>query len=375
MTTLSLQFLNAREGDAVWVRWARRQLIIDMGKGQTGRTIAQRLRALPEDQRHIDLLVVTHVDADHIGGVLSALVDGDPVPGLSFGDVWFNGWRHLQKTVADEGLEPLGPAQGEELTAWLQHQPWNVAFNGGAAIRSDLAPVDLGDGLQVRVLGPHAERLTALAPIWEAEVDNAIANGRITVVPTHLESLGAKQPPTIIDKYDLQLLAETPSKVDSKPANGSSIQLLLEFENRNILLTGDAFAADVRDGLRALQQIRIGNTDGKHEQVPVKLDLVKVPHHGSQQNVTRELVEEIDCPLWVFSTDGSTYKHPDAEAIARILHYGVASQPTLAFNVRSIYSSWWEGAHWRAELGYNVAYGTNADGLTVEFNDQNVSIS
>jgi beta-lactamase superfamily II metal-dependent hydrolase len=370
MSALTLQFLNAREGDAVWVRWAGRQLIVDMGKGQTGKRIAQRLRDLPEDQRHFELLVVTHVDGDHIGGVLSALVDAEPIPRLSFGDVWFNGWQHLQKAVADEGLEPLGPAQGEELSAWLQHQPWNITFGGAAVTRSDLAPINLGDGLQIRVLGPTSERLTALAPIWKTEVDNAIANGRLTVTPVGLESLGGSEPPTIVDAFDLQLLAEKTTRVDAKPANGSSIQLLLEYDDRRILLTGDAFAADVHHALRALQPAQPG-----HQPTPVTLDMVKVPHHGSRQNVTKELVETIDCPLWVFSTDGSTHKHPDAEAIARILHYGTAAHPTLAFNVRSTYSGWWDNEQWRTTLGYNVAYGSITNGLTVQFDDNGLSFS
>lgn len=373
MASLSLRFLNAREGDAVWVRWAGRQMIIDMGKGQTGRSIAQKLRALPEHQRHIDLLVVTHIDADHIGGVLSALVEGDPIPGLSIGDVWFNGRRHLQKAVMDKGFEPMGPAQGEVLTAWLTNQPWNIAFGGAAAVRTDLAPVDLGDGLRVRVLGPSADRLLELAPVWDAEVDNAITNGRLTAPPTHLESMGSAQPPVIIDKYDLQRLAEATTKVDAKPANGSSIQLLLEFENRSILLTGDAFAADVEAGLRALRQARAAGA-GEHQQRPVSLDLTKVPHHGSRQNVTKELVEAIDCPLWVISTDGSTHKHPDAEAIARILHYGQTARPTLAFNVRSTYSGWWEDEGWRALIGYDTTYGTDENGLTIGFNGHHISI-
>jgi hypothetical protein len=164
------------------------------------------------------------------------------------------------------------------------------------------------------------------------------------------------------------VLAEKTSRDDVKPANGSSIQLLLEFGDRHILLTGDAFAADVHHALRALQPAHAG-----HEPKPVRLDLVKVPHHGSQQNVSKELVETIDCPLWVFSTDGSTHKHPDAEAVARILHYGMAARPILAFNVRSTYSGWWEDKQWRNMLGYDVVYGRVTEGLTVHFDDESVS--
>ena len=61
---LEVQFLPAREGDAIWLRWtgddgAPHQAIIDMGKEETGRAFVERFRALPEDQRVPDLLGVT----------------------------------------------------------------------------------------------------------------------------------------------------------------------------------------------------------------------------------------------------------------------------------------------------------------------------
>lgn len=379
MPELTLQFLNARDGDAIWVRWAGRQLLIDMGRGQTAKRIRKALLDLPVEQRRFELLVITHVDADHIGGAISALVDGPTIPGLSFGDVWFNGWPHLQQAVADETrplpggnedeLEPLGVAQGEEFSIWLRGQRWNRAFGGSAVARtSDATPFDLGDGLHVRVLGPTRKRLAALAPDWESAVEAAITDSRLSAVPAGLEALGAKEPPVLDDEVDLQLLAETWSKVDDKAANGSSIQLLLEYGERRILLTGDAFGEDAAEAIRTLQSVPVGS-----ESVPVKLDLVKVPHHGSQRNVSEELVKVIDTPLWVFSTDGSRHGHPHSEAVARILQYGVATTPTLAFNVRSTYSGWWDNDRWRKMLGYEVVYGTEADGLTVRFDENGSS--
>jgi metal-dependent hydrolase (beta-lactamase superfamily II) len=94
---LELQFLNARQGDAIWIRWGTgKQIMIDMGTHATGVSIAKRFRDLPKERRQFDLLVVTHVDIDHIGGVLSCVVDrAETVPDLTFNDVWFNGWKQL----------------------------------------------------------------------------------------------------------------------------------------------------------------------------------------------------------------------------------------------------------------------------------------
>jgi beta-lactamase superfamily II metal-dependent hydrolase len=357
---LEVQFLNARQGDAIWIRWGTRQIMIDMGTRGTGRSIAQRLRDLPEDRRRFDLLVVTHVDVDHIGGVLSCVADpAQPVPGLTFNDVWFNGWKHLSGetlTAASPQLEAMGGAQGEVFSNWLHDQPWNEAFGRGPVVRSDPTPIDIGDRLSLTVLGPGQRRLEALKPAWEADVAAAIDRGDLDGVSPGLEPMGPSTPPVFEDRTDLMLLAEAPAPRDDSPANGSSITLLLEWESKRILLTGDAFAAEIGEGLAAL--------GGGH---PVALDLIKTPHHGSRNNITRALVEAVDCPLWLFSSDGTTFRHPDAQAIATILAFGTHRNPTLAFNVRSKYSGWWDNDEWRRLFGYQVRYGTVDDGLTVRF--------
>jgi hypothetical protein len=360
-SALDIQFLNARQGDAIWIRWgADRQMMIDMGTHGTGLSIAKRLRDVSESRRHFDLLVVTHVDTDHIGGVLSCVAQPErPVPGLGFRDVWFNGWEHLNgnHTVkADHGLEPLGGVQGEAFSSWLREQAWNEAFRRGPVVRSDLTPIDMGDGLTLIVLGPSQARLTALKRNWKTDVQTALEAGRLTEVSPGLEKLGPTTPPDFEDRFDLEILADEAAPADTSAANGSSITLLLEWEGRRILLTGDAFADELQEGLAAVN----------HGQ-PVEFDLVKAPHHGSRQNMTRELAELVDCPVWVFSSDGTTYRHPDAQAIARILQYGRRPKPTLAFTVRSTFSGWWDNDRWRGLYGYQTLYGTAEDGLTFDF--------
>lgn len=360
---LDVQFLNARQGDAIWVRWGTgRQLMIDMGTNQTGNAIKEALRSLPEARRKFDLLVVTHVDVDHIGGILSCVTDpADPVPGLKFDDVWFNGWKHLSGetiTAAGTQLEAMGGAQGEVFSNWLRVHPWNEAFGRGPVVRSDLKRIDLAEGLRITVLGPTQSRLTELKPDWQASVARAIRRGDLEEVSSGLElsgleKMGPTKPPRLTSTDDLKRLALSSATSDTSKANGSSITLLLEWEDRRILLAGDAYAGDVREGLAALG-----------EETPVALDLLKVPHHGSTQNMTRALVEAVDCPLWVFSSDGTLYRHPDAQAIAKILHFCVHRGPTLAFNVRSQYSGWWDNERWRSMFGYQVRYGDVNNGIT-----------
>jgi hypothetical protein len=356
---VELTFLDARQGDAIWVRWGEgRQLLVDMGTSGTGRALADRFRALPEDQRAFELLVVTHVDTDHIGGVLTGLVDpAEPVP-VTFADVWFNGWEHLNGLVpADErsALEPMGGVQGELLTTWLRDHPWNEAFGRAAAIRSEttLPRVELPDGLTVTVLAPVQQRLTELVPEWQLAVAAALEKGTLTDVSPGLEPMGPSTAPTLESALDLALLSEDPFKVDGSKANAASIAIVLEHDGKRALLTGDATASELLGGLALL---------GAGDRVP--LDLVKLPHHGSRNNVSRALVQAVDCPLWVFSSDGTTFRHPDAVAVSRVVGDS-GPEPHLVFNVPSTFNQWWERPEWQELFGYSTTYGVEDDGVTV----------
>ena len=67
----------------------------------------------------------TFIDNDHIGGILDVILDMPA--GLTIGDIWFNGYRHLPRS------DLLGPDQAERLTEALdaKQMPWNVAFDRG----------------------------------------------------------------------------------------------------------------------------------------------------------------------------------------------------------------------------------------------------
>ena len=81
MSCFRIDMLPARRGDCLWIEYGDptqpHRLLIDGGTGGTRRTIAKRLRDLPPDQRRLDLLVITHVDADHIAGMLELLERAD----------------------------------------------------------------------------------------------------------------------------------------------------------------------------------------------------------------------------------------------------------------------------------------------------------
>ncbi len=349
--------LPAREGDAILVRWGEKhphyQMLVDMGIEETGKEINDKISGLPDEQRTFEAVVVTHIDADHIGGLLSCFVDCEE-PCAIVKDFWFNGYMHLDGHRSNSALEGLGVAQAERLSEWLSTQPWNNLYDGGSICRIEGEPlkvIELAGGMKVTVLGPTMQRLEKLKSEWDKEIKKVLQKKQKKSSVSNLESMGASLPLEIPDTQSLNLLAKQRPLQDTKAANGSSIVLLLEYDGKNVLLTGDAFAEDLVDAILVLSSER-----------PLKLDAFKVPHHCSRGNISKKLIEAVDCTNWLISTDGSRHKHPDDEGIASILRYRTTDFVNLFFNVTSDYNSKWSNDTWQQCFGYSANYGSQEDG-------------
>jgi hypothetical protein len=337
----SIEMLPAREGDCLWISYGDpadpNHILIDGGRKATARAVRAKIESLPEGNRHIELVVVTHVDRDHIEGMLAILDAG--LWGASVGDVWFNGFHHLRP-----GLDAFGAVQGERLTDLIdgRRMPWNLAFGGGQIAIAEGEPrvlPTLPGGMRLTLLSPTPAKLEELRPVWVAECRNAgLIPGqrpRRERRPAGIESFG---------RPDIDALAATPFRGDHSEANGSSIALLAEYEGRRVLLGADAHADVLGPAVRALAA-----------SAPLRLDAFKVPHHGSAFNLSADLLESIDCRRFLVSTNGSYFDHPEPVAIARIIKFGGQS-PELIFNYRTEHTERWDDASLRSAHGYEVSY-------------------
>lgn len=342
----TIQLLPARQGDAILVEYGSegspRRILIDGGTPGTKGDLRARLLELGPPPLVFELLVVTHVDGDHIGGVLGMLEDD---PGIAtFGDVWFNSWRHLPTNQA----EPMGPVQGERLTTWLDTHgaAWNAGFQTRAvsiAADGSLPEFELADGMGVTVVTPGAGELAALRPVWEAEVRKAGLEpgapfNEVVEVPGTAVALG---PPP--ERVDVESWAETEFESDDSEANGASITLLLEYDGRSALLTGDAHNDPLVRGVTSFLEARSLDR--------LDVEVFKLPHHGSRRNVSVELVDMVRARSYLFSTNGASFGHPDLEAVARVALNAVGSQ--LCFNYADRVGPWSEPSL-MAELGYSI---------------------
>jgi beta-lactamase superfamily II metal-dependent hydrolase len=353
---LRFEMLPANDGDCLWIEYGDQnkpwRILIDGGTSGSAKPLVEKVKALPPEQRRFELLVVTHVDADHIAGVLKLIET--PTLGLSMADVWFNAYKHL----LEEGNETFGPEQGEQLSADIKagNLPWNVAF-GGQAVRvpdvGQLPVKKLAGDMELVVLGPTMEKLRLLTPVWvQACKDAGIKPGKPSARPrpAGLETFGP---------INVEALADTPLEEDQSEANGSSITLLMRYHGATVLLSGDGHPSIIQAGVD-----RLGLGDK-----PLRLDGCKVPHHGGPNNLSSSLLARIDCARYLFSTSGARHGHPSREAVARVLKYGRHSDsPTeLVFNYRSKYNSIWDSPDLRRRWRYTTVFPVTGQAGVVGF--------
>jgi hypothetical protein len=342
-TVFDIEMLPAENGDCLWIEYGEAQrphrFVIDCGAKSAAGLLADRLKSTL-----LELFVLTHIDADHISGVVPLF--GNPALQLSVGDVWFNGWRQISRF--------LGVRQGEEFTDLLESKnlPWNRAMTrAGDGVPAPVT-VAAGQSLPVYEL-PGGMRLTVLSP-GKAQLERMARNWKKALLELNPQKVAmhgkkpAPQPVKDFTAFKLEPLASAPAKPDPSVPNGSSIALLAEFGGRAVLLTGDAHAEVLIDSIGQLMRER--GESGK-----LKLDAIKLSHHGSGNATTIPLLQTIECGRYLVSTNGNIFNHPDREAIARVILHG-GKAPTLCFNYKSEMNGLWGERILQERYGYATKY-------------------
>lgn len=351
---LRIDVLPARHGDCLWLEYGAAarptRILIDGGPAFAYPALRERVAALEAGQRHIDLLIVTHIDGDHIEGVIKLL--RDTALNLKVDGIWFNGTPQISALPVASTEASYGVLQGEYLGKLIREKgiPWNLPFAGKAAMAG--THVELPGRASAILLSPTLDHLVRLRRNWNAELANAgIEPDASEQDMARLRAIRRLAPPPSFGTgpglHDIAALAGRPFVPDTALANGSSIAFLFEYGGHRLLLLGDAFPEVVEaqvDCIIAAQEQRLLN-----------VDMVKLAHHGSRANVSPSLLGKLHCERFVVSSDGTYFRHPDAEALARVICLG-APEITLLFNYRSTLTVPWSDPELKQKYRYRTVY-------------------
>ncbi len=320
----TLEALQAKHGDFLLLHYGDpadpKLVVIDGGPNKVWiPTLKPRLEAIrddltPGETLPIRMLMVSHIDDDHINGALDmtkelveAHEDHEPLR-YEFETLWHNAFddvvgahsaEFFSSGMAEVGaasLEEITPSvgglsgeaaavvasvrQGRQLRKDAEKLGLPVNMPGGGLIAAngdDTDTVDLGDGLEFRILGPRQDQIDALQKKWDNE----------------LERLGL----AVVAAGE----AGVAEMLDRSAYNLASLVILASAEGKTMLLTGDARGDHILAAVRDAGLL----VDGK-----LHVNLLKMPHHGSDRNVDTDFFRIITADHYVISGDG---KHGNPE--------------------------------------------------------------
>jgi hypothetical protein len=362
-----IEMLPAAHGDCLWIEYgqdhAMHRILIDGGPAHTYPHLRERILHLPKDERHFDLLVITHIDADHIEGIIRLLLDAETLL-CRFDRIWFNGRQQLDG-VPDPAGEALGSVQGEILGMLIADyevrtttQVWNREFSDNIVTidpnKNDLPVITLPGDCRLTLLSPDHQRLLDLKDNWQRELKKArVESGNLVKLRELLENsrslrplgdvLGGEGENQIFDLFggvDEEPLSDVLGGSgeaeagaafgsDTSRANGSSIAFLLEYPSNKpearLLLAGDAWPSVLESSIEHLQMHKSGTR--------LKVNCFKLPHHGSVANISESLLACLHCSHYLISTNGAIFGHPHTRTIELLLaNHESKGKPCLHFN-------------------------------------------
>ena len=319
---IKTHILDVKDGDAIILELSKEDedliMVIDGGKSSY---YQEKLKPKLNDilttynKKAPDIVVCTHYDSDHIGGLIPLIEDYIS----DIKEVWIHKTPNLINSYIDKSnhlLEQknkhLGDYEWSKFTRLFEsseHQlKQTLDENAISLIESlpqlkriiDLIPASklkqvyhkqkpLSDWQEIIVLGPTKNYYNSLFPSFKTfetfikeEVNGMLLSSRATFRQLELAGISACD----------QLKEESETRLTS--TNKASIIIAIDKIGKRYLFTGDA-------GIESFKSIP------NYQEELKDLFFLKVPHHASDNNLSKELIELMN-PIYAYSSGD---KHQD----------------------------------------------------------------
>lgn len=344
---------EAGNGDSFLIKCIgekKTNILVDFGYSSTYKKhVENHLIDMAANKEKMDLIIVTHIDQDHISGGIRFFEDNGFANNpqiISVGEVWHNSYKHLEMAETDkmltdkerkhivgksivveknrtDDITDTSGKQGSRLAANLHNYgySWNTGFGGQAVLYTEEEPIHLNDEVKITVLSPTMKELTKLKKVWKDELKDkfpTIGLNNDIIFDDAIECISLMRRPNNVPNLmrdtstttNLENLANMLFEEDIDEINASSITCIIEFMDKKILLLGDSVSSIIETQIKKMY---------KETEFPIIFDAIKVAHHGSSKNTRNELLDIIDSEHYFISTNGSVHGHPDIETIAKII--------------------------------------------------------
>jgi beta-lactamase superfamily II metal-dependent hydrolase len=309
---IEFEFFEAGCGDSILVSTSEgTNILIDGGVAKTyKKKISSSLDKLYSS---LDLVVVTHIDTDHICGIIELLNDTSRRDMID--ELWFNTASETMTVINNSGNEVAG-GHGNFLFRFMKDNktPHKNNIYVKENLNDNIFYFGKDKDIKLTLLSPTKDSLKELRDNWnEDDVLKKCQGGDATVGgSTPLEDRRY-----IDDLY--KLYKDKKIKFGGKDTfrNNSSIAFILTYEDKNFLFLGDANIDIINSSLKTLGY-------SEKEENRLKVEFIKLSHHGSKKNINNEFLNLVKTDTFVVFTNGlhgSKYRHPDKESLMLILKH------------------------------------------------------
>ena len=344
---LNVKLFPAEYGDSIWIKYASDlniNILIDGGTKKTcQKFIKPELIKIKKLGQKIDLMICTHIDYDHIGGLVQML---NNMKSRDIETVWYNGFLQIinskyynrkdnrfieedNKILDDlinegtiyEGEQEVAINEGIAFETLLEDKKIsiNTVTDGMAIITENIQEtIKLSDNIKITILGPSIKRIKDLESCWTREMVSRNYTFNVTnkirlikafeYLMEKIKYFYPKEQLKVSCDEGLEKYLGNLNETDCSVTNGSSISFILHYKKEKYLFLGDA----IIDG-ELLENIE------KTVGYKYRFSAIKLPHHGSRYNITNEFINRYKANEYYCLTNGQRYGHPDLEVIASII--------------------------------------------------------
>lgn len=345
---IEIKSLNAYNGDCFFIYFPEEKFNIlkDGGYTNTFNKIKKELEIIKERGEHLNLLVVTHIDNDHINGIIKLIKENgsnEESKIIKIDEIWFNSYFNSptlknEISISDENIKKLkifikesydiysstevGTKEGIKLSNLLingkyvvnssndfkainieetnEIQKGNITFKFLSPLKKDLEEIDILFNEKLEFL----ENKDGI--IYEKSLNDYFEKFLISLEENNIEVRSQE----ISTENDIVKLAEKEDEEKNSLNNKTSIAFIIEYNDKKLIFLGDASLNVYSNQLNKIYP----NLD------EVNFDFIKLSHHGSKYNISKKFIEDINCSNYYISTDGSgNHGHPNKETISKLI--------------------------------------------------------
>lgn len=391
---LKIKLIPAEHGDCIWIRIADDNIFNILIDGGTRKTyldyIKKEIAQMENTKEKIDLIICTHMDNDHIGGLVQTVSN---IQSQKIGSIWYNGflqvvnssyytkpndkyteqdYKILDEIIAKgttyDGKQEIGIKEGLALGTLLTEKKILVnPVTFGKAISTEFVknPVKITDKVKITVIGPSKEKIKNLETEWCKKMNERGFRFRVSNKLKLMEAfeyqmeaikLFYKEKGNNITGFEgLEKHIGNLDEADLSVTNKSSITFIIHYGKEKFLFLSDTITDN--ELLQNLEHI-VG-----HE---YRFKAIKLPHHGSRYNITHDFIKRYKADEYYCLTNSRNFGHPDLEVLSALICCD-SEFKELFFNYPIEKAFFLNNEMWKEKYNYDITIGTEGDMIERNF--------